>query len=87
MKDRIIGIIGTIALCCALAGASFAQTPTILSIGTPRVEGTAITVSGTATDPGTLDTLTYAWDVYKDGATTPFDHGAGDSWSFTPDEL
>ena len=33
MKDRILDrIIGTIALGCALAGASFAQTPTILSI-------------------------------------------------------
>ena len=45
---------------------------------TPKVEGTAITVSGTATDPaGANDTLTYAWSVYKDGSTTAFASGSG----------
>ena len=52
-----------------------------------RVEGTAIAVTGAATDPaGAQDTLSYSWDAYKDGATTAFAVGTGDSWRFTPDD-
>ena len=56
MKDRIIGIIGTIALGCAFAGASFAQTPTILSIDIDNLVAYAydspdITKFGTVPDP------------------------------------
>ena len=53
----------------------------------PRVEGTAIAVTGGATDPaGAHDTLSYSWAAYKDGATTAFAVGTTASWSFTPDD-
>jgi peptidoglycan/xylan/chitin deacetylase (PgdA/CDA1 family) len=46
-------------------------------------EGTAITLSGTVTDPGTADTQTRAWSVTKDG--TPWGPtGSGATFSFTP---
>ncbi len=62
-----------------------APSPSIVSIGATRVEGTAIAVSGTATDPaGANDTLSYAWSVYKDGGPTAFASGTGANWSFTP---
>ena len=52
-----------------------------------RVEGTAIAVTGAATDPaGAHDTLSYSWAAYKDGATTAFAVGTTASWSFTPDD-
>ena len=54
-----------------------APSPSIVSIGATRVEGTSIAVTGTATDPaGTDDTLSYAWSVYKDGGPTVFASGA-----------
>ncbi len=59
--------------------------PSIVSIGATRVEGTSIAVSGTATDPaGANDTSSYAWSVYKDGGPTAFASGTGANWSFTP---
>ena len=59
--------------------------PTIVSIGTPRVEGTAITVTGTASDPaGARDTLSYAWTVLKGGAA--FANGSGTTFIFTPND-
>jgi PKD repeat protein len=62
-----------------------APTPSIVSVGAVRVEGTSIAVSGTATDPaGANDTLSYAWQVFKDGAVTPFATGTGSGFSFTP---
>ena len=65
---------------------NLAPVPTITSIGSVRLEGTTIAVEGTATDPGTLDTLTYAWAGYKGTSLTAFATGAGSSWSFTPDD-
>jgi len=54
------------------------------------VEGTMITVTGSATDPaGANDTLTYSYEVFKDGSTTAFASGSGvdqTSFSFTPDD-
>lgn len=62
--------------------------PSIDSVGDVRVEGTAITVTGTATDPaGSADTLTFKWEVYKDGAATPFATGGNSpSFAFTPND-
>ena len=55
-----------------------------------RQEGTAISVTGTASDPaGGNDTLTYTWQVFKDGASTAFVASGGvdqTSFSFTPDD-
>jgi hypothetical protein len=60
--------------------------PTITSIGAVRVEGTAVTVACSATDPaGTLDTRSFAWAVYKDGSATAFATGGNTaSFTFTP---
>ena len=47
-----------------------APTPTITSISSVRLEGTTISVSGSATDPGSAvagDGVTLAWEVFKDG--------------------
>lgn len=64
-----------------------APTAFIDTIGSPRVEGTSITLTGLATDPaGTDDPLTYAWAVFKNGAATPVATGAGTDWAFTPDD-
>ena len=66
--------------------ANVAPTPSIASIGTPRVEGTAIAVTGAATDPaGANDTLSYSLERYKNGATRPSPRH-GHSFSFTPDD-
>ena len=54
------------------------------------MEGTPITVTGSASDPaGANDTLTYAWTVNKGGGPTAFASGSGvglTSFSFTPDD-
>ncbi|MBN9517855.1 VCBS repeat-containing protein, partial [bacterium] len=64
-----------------------APSPSIVSIGAVRIEGTSIAVSGTATDPaGADDTLSYAWQVFKGIGVPPFAAGAGASYSFTPDD-
>jgi len=56
----------------------------------PYNEGTAITVTGTATDPGSVDTFTYAWNVTKGGnpfssATNGPGMGNTNTYTFTPD--
>jgi parallel beta-helix repeat protein len=60
--------------------------PAINSISNVRLEGTAVQVVGSAIDPaGLLDTLTFAWAVYKDGATTAYTIGGNNTtFSFTP---
>lgn len=50
-------------------------------------EGTAISVGSSITDPGTDDTLTYAWSVLKDGNPYALPGGtdvSSASFSFTP---
>ncbi|TVP98792.1 MAG: hypothetical protein EA381_11745 [Planctomycetaceae bacterium] len=69
--------------------ANIAPTPSIVSISSVRLEGTAIQVSGTATDPGFAvpnDGVTLAWSVFKNGGQTAFATGAGSDWSFTPND-
>jgi RTX calcium-binding nonapeptide repeat (4 copies)/PKD domain len=63
--------------------------PTVAITGTPTTspEGTQITFGSTVTDPGTLDTETYGWTVYKDGNhyTLPNNTNITSStFSFTP---
>jgi PKD repeat protein len=69
-----------------IVAANVAPAASIASIGSVRREGSAIAVAGSATDPGTLDTLTYSWQVFKDGGATAFVAGSGSDWSFTPDD-
>jgi hypothetical protein len=62
--------------------------PTPLINGVPSdntsPEGTAISLSGAATDPGSLDTVTYAWTVTKNSQF--FVGGTGASFIFTPND-
>ena len=47
-------------------------------------EGTSISLGSTVSDPGTLDTFTYAWSVTKDGHA--YAAGSDTSFAFTPDD-
>lgn len=63
-----------------------APVPTIQSTSDSALEGVPIMVSGSATDVGTLDTITYAWQVLKNDVTAPFATGGNaTTFSFTPD--
>jgi ELWxxDGT repeat protein len=68
--------------------ANVAPTAGIIPIGTPKLEGTAISVTGTSIDPAAAnDTLTFAWSVYKDGAVTSFATGGNSTaFTFTPND-
>jgi PKD repeat protein len=48
------------------------------------VEGGAINLTATASDPGSADVLDYAWAVTKNGAA--YAQGTGAAFSFTPDD-
>ncbi len=65
-----------------------APTPSIDSVSSPRIEGTRIDVSANATDPaGPNDTLTYTYNVFKDGGATPIASASGTdltAFNFTP---
>ena len=65
-------------------------TPVIESVSATRLEGTPIDVVASATDPaGANDTLTYSYEVFKDGASTAFASGSGvdqTTFRFTPDD-
>jgi len=68
-----------------------APTPSLDSVSELLVEGTAIEVRASATDPaGVGDTISFAWTVTKtavDNAVTEgFATGSGAEWSFTPDD-
>ena len=63
--------------------ANMPPVPTIESVSNPRVEGTPITVTGSAVDPaGVNDTVDLAWEVTGPGGFT--DIGGGSSFTFTP---
>lgn len=67
--------------------ANLAPVPVIGSVSGPRVEGTAIAVTGSATDAaGINDAVTLTWAVYKDGSTVAFATGTGPALSFTPND-
>ncbi len=65
-----------------------APSPTIISISEPQEEGTAITVTATATDPaGVNDTLTYTWSVLKGDVAYASASGVDmTEYTFTPDD-
>lgn len=61
-----------------------APTASVANAPTTAAEGTIINFTGTATDPATADTLTYAWSVTKNGS--PYASGAGSAILFTPND-
>jgi len=62
-----------------------APTAAIVGAPTSSPEGTEIGLTSTVTDPGTLDTFTYAWSVTKD--TVAYGTGGtGATFDFTPDD-
>jgi uncharacterized delta-60 repeat protein len=70
-----------------IAVANVPPTPTIAAPVTAGLEGTTISLSGSATDPSTVDTaagLTLAWSVTKNGA--PYASATGTSCTFTPND-
>jgi hypothetical protein len=50
-------------------------------------EGTPVAVSAEVTEANTPETVTYVWEVIKDGGSTPFATGSGADFSFTPVNL
>jgi PKD repeat protein len=62
--------------------------PVLTYSGAPQTspEGTTISVSGSASDPGVEDTFSLAWSVTKFGSPTEFASGSGETFSFTPDD-
>ncbi len=67
--------------------ANVAPTPAISGAPASSSEGTEISLTGSATDPSSVDTtagFTFAWSVTKDG--NPFASGSGASFSFTSDD-
>ena len=76
---------GSTTVSQTISVANVAPSPTILTISEPLVEGTAITVTGSASDPaGTRDTLSFVWTILKGGAA--FASGSGATFAFTPDD-
>jgi hypothetical protein len=68
--------------------ANVAPTPSFAApVPSAGPEGTAISLTGSATDPSSVDTATglaLAWSVTKDGSS--YAAGSGDSFNFTPDD-
>lgn len=66
--------------------------PTVAVVGVPTeppLEGDPISLSASYSDPGTLDTFTYAWSVTRGGL--PYDDDSGNrtdqrNFTFTPDD-
>jgi Ca2+-binding RTX toxin-like protein len=61
-----------------------APTPAIAGAPATSPEGTAISLTGSATDPGTADVVALAWAVTKNGVA--FASGSGAAFTFTPDD-
>lgn len=68
----------------ALTVNNVAPTPTVAGIPVSPAEGDTISLGSSLSDPGTLDTHTYAWNVTKNG--TAYDSGTGTTIDFTPDD-
>ncbi len=69
---------------CTITVSNVAPTPTIIGAPATVAEGTAVNLTATATDPGTLDSVTFAWAVTKNGAA--YVTGSGAAFSFTPND-
>jgi hypothetical protein len=76
---------GTSTYSAAVAINNVAPTATIAGAPATSPEGTAITVTGSFTDPGTADTHSQAWSVTKNGVAYG-SGGSGASFSFTPND-
>src|SRR5207244_3992074 len=63
---------------------NIAPVATINGAPTESPEGTAIDLTSSVTDVGTLDTFTYAWKVTKNDAA--FASGSGSNFSLTPND-
>src|SRR5205807_824060 len=59
-------------------------TATINGAPASSPEGTAINLTSSVSDPGTLDTQSYAWTVTKNG--NPYASGSLANFSFTPND-
>ncbi len=68
----------------ALTVNNVAPTPTISGAPATSPEGTLISLTGSATDPGVLDTYTLAWTVTKNNAF--YASGTGSNFNFAPDD-
>src|SRR5207248_743371 len=66
--------------------ANVAPTPAIGSVSGALLEGSTLTVTGSATDLGAHDAITLTWSVYKNGGAAVFASGAGSSFQFAPDD-
>ncbi len=62
--------------------ANLAPNTPIITGATTGSEGTAISLTGNATDPGTSNTITYGWVLTK--GSTQLSTGTGTSFNFTP---
>src|SRR5207248_1991984 len=58
--------------------ANVAPTPAIGSVSGALLEGSTLTVTGSATDPGAHDAITLTWSVYKNGGSATDPAGAND---------
>src|SRR4029453_18899556 len=76
---------GRVGTASALATATNVNpAPTINGLPASAFEGTPLTATAGYTDPGTADTVTFAWAVTKNGG--PFAAGGGPNFTFTPDD-
>jgi hypothetical protein len=76
------GGVGTVSQTISVL--NVAPAPTILDAPASPVEGTAISLTSSATDPGADTFSGYAWSVKKNGSA--YASGSGASFSFTPDD-
>src|SRR6267142_1719164 len=78
---------GTGSASATITVTNVAPSATILGIPVSSSEGTAITLTSTASDPSSADTAAgflYSWTVLKN--STAFASGSGTSLNFTPDD-
>ncbi len=66
---------------CTITVSNVAPTPTIIGAPATVSEGTAVNLTATSTDPGTLDAVTYIWQLSKDGIAVAT--GSGAAFNFT----
>ena len=75
---------GSTTVSRSITVANVAPVATITAAPQGGFEGTAISLEGSFSDPGSADTHTLAWSVTKDG--DPYASGSGLTVSFVPDD-
>src|SRR5207253_11121026 len=75
---------GTASASQPITVVNVAPAPTINGAPASSPEGTLISLTSSANDPGTQDTFTYAWSVTKNG--NPYLSGSNANFSFTPND-